>query len=371
MASTSTSGTMGQMAKPEYRNWLALGHALTTVLCQGLRPFITREVETLYRNVTARVARPCTCVYVPRRRPNEYHDMRTCAWANILEAYHHKNKPTWRQSDPTKRTDPVLGPWEIAKLFLPDLGGHADIKSADDMDITGILNLMYWCNHFTIPQPLIKDVRDIRNDRCVHVPKLELPDADKTVAFDAIENLLKDPQLTADPDAQKALREVINLKSITDLHSREAQILADLKEVINEKMSNFTQELQEQQEILEMAIEDLEQVNRPIPQLLVEWVLELLVYVLGIFFTFLKGFKTEILCVFLFSRFCAVLDYDTLIKEGTLKILACNCHSLKVLMLSRALIVLTNHRKKRLSVLIRYYLVGCYGNRFLITRLME
>ena len=329
MASTSTSGTMGQMAKPEYRNWLALGHALTTVLCQGLRPFITREVETLYRKLTARVAGPCTCVYVPRRRPNEYHDMHACAWAKILEAYHHRNKPTWRQSDPTKWMDPVLGPWEIAKLFLPDLGGHADIKSADDMDITGILNLMYWCNHFTIPQPLIKDVRDIRNDRCVHVPKLELSDADKTVAFDAIENLLKDPQLAADPDAQKALREVTNLKSITDLHSREAQILADLKEVINERMLNLTQEsernkelvtqLQEQQEILEMAVEDLEQENKP--HLLVEWVPELLVYVLGIFFNFLKGFKTEILFVFLFSSFCAVLDYDTLIKDGTLKIL--------------------------------------------------
>ena len=60
-------------------------------------------------------------------------------------------------------TDPIQGPWEIAKIFLPDLGGHA-ITSAEDIDLTGILNLMYWCDHFRpIPQPLIKDLRDIRN----------------------------------------------------------------------------------------------------------------------------------------------------------------------------------------------------------------
>ena len=238
------------MAKPEYRNWLAIGHALTTVLCQGLRPFVKQEVEALYRYVTTRVPTPCTCVHVPRRRPNEYHDMRKCIGAQVLAACHHRIKPNWKQSDSAKWMDPVLGPWEIAKLFLPDLGGHANIRSADDMDINGILNLMYWCNHFTIPQSLIKAVRDIRNERCVHVPKLELSDADKTAAFDAIENLLKDPQLAADEDAKKALREVISLKSITDLHSREAQVLVDLKEDIHERMLSLTEESERNQELV-------------------------------------------------------------------------------------------------------------------------
>ena len=244
MVSSRIFGTDGQLGKPEYRNWLAVGHAFTTELCQGLRPFITREMETLYRNVSARTAgRPCTCVHVPRRRPNEYHDIATCAWANILEGHHHRNKPNWKQSDSAKWMDPILGPWEMAKLFLPDLGGHADIKSADDMDITGILNLMYWCNNFTIPQHLIKEVRETRNNKWVHVPKLELSDADKTDAFDAIENLLKDPQLALDPDAQRALKEITNLKSVTDLHSMEAWVLADFKKVITTELSNINTDL--------------------------------------------------------------------------------------------------------------------------------
>ena len=266
-SSTSASGTAQQLSKPEYRNWLALGHALTTVLCQGLRPFITRVMETFYKNIKARIPGPCTCVHVPRRKPNEYHDTSTCAWANILQACHNRNKPNWRQSDPAKWMDPNLGPWEIAKLFLPDLGGHADIKSADDMDITGILNLMYWCNQFTIPQPLINEVREIRNNNWVHVPCLELTDADKKVAFDAIEHLLQDPNVAHDPDAQQALKEIGNLKSISDLHSMEARVLADFTKVINIDLARLKEEsarnneeqchLKQQQEILTKQLSKL------------------------------------------------------------------------------------------------------------------
>jgi len=248
MAASSSSPpalSAAQHSTPEFRNWLALGHALTTVLCQGLRPFINREMENFYRNVTARLAAvaPCTCVRVPRRRPNEYHDMSTCAWANTLRGHHHANRPNWKQSDSTKWLDPHEGPWEIAKLFFPDLGGHAVITSAEDMDITGILNLVYWCNHFTIPQPLIKDVRDTRNNKWVHVPKLELSDAEKTTAFGAIENLLKDPHLAHDPDAQNALREIQTLKCVSDLNNFQAQVLTQYKEIIEKDMSNLKSEI--------------------------------------------------------------------------------------------------------------------------------
>ena len=248
MAASSSSApalSVGQHTTPEYGNWIALGHALTTVLCQGLRPFVNREIETFYKNVTARLAAvaPCTCVYVPKRRPNQYHDMSTCAWANLLQAHHHRNKPKWEQSDSTQWLDPNLGPWEIAKLYFPDLGGHAVIKSAEDMDVTGILNLMYWCNHFTIPQPLIKDVRETRNNKWAHVSKLELTNADKTASFDAIENLLNDPHLAHDLDVQKALREIQTLKCVSDLNNFQAQVLTQYKEMIEKEMSNLKSEI--------------------------------------------------------------------------------------------------------------------------------
>ena len=246
-SSVPVPGPARQLTTPEYSNWLALGHALTTILCQGLRPFIDREMETLYTNVRATVAAlsagPCTCVYAARRKPNQYHDMTTCAWAGILQARHHKNKPNWKQSETSKWTDPNLGPWEIAKLYLPDLSRNSVVNSADHMDITGILNLMYWCKQFTVPQPLVDAVRETRNTKWAHVPKLELTDVDKQAAFNAIENLLRDPQLARDPDAQNALQEILKLKCVSDLQTFEAQVLIQHREVTEKDISDLKNEL--------------------------------------------------------------------------------------------------------------------------------
>jgi len=253
----------------------------------------------------------------------------------MLQGHHNANRPNWKQSDPTKWLDPHLGPWELAKLFLPDLGGHAVIKSADDMDITGILNLMYWCNHFTIPQPLIKDVRDTRNNKWAHVPTLELTDADKKVAFDAIENLLKDPSLAYDPDVQKVLKEISNLKSVSDLHSMEARVLADFKEVIRKEILNINTELtnlveesarnkeqqtelKEQQEVLKKALKDVDHTIR-VENNFSDAVFLLFAYLFGNLSRNVKGLRRKNvaawLMLFLFFRFYIVLD-DSFNKEG-------------------------------------------------------
>ncbi|XP_067057908.1 uncharacterized protein [Acropora muricata] len=257
MASSSPSmGTAAQLAKPEYRNWLALGHALTTELCHGLRPFVKRQTETFYNTVKATLApfAPCSCVFVSKRRPNQYHDMGICNWAKILQAHHQSCKPNWKQSDSSKWIDPILGPWEIAKLYLPDLGGHA-VASVDDMDITNFLNLMYWCTHFSVSQDLIMDVREVRNTKWVHVSSLELNDADKQIAFDAVENLLKDPSLAHEPDAQNALKEIVKLKSVSDLHSMEAKVMAEFKEIIRKQNTELASLAEESERSKEQQIE--------------------------------------------------------------------------------------------------------------------
>ena len=326
MPSPGASGTVAQMVKPEYRNWLALGHALTTVLCEGLRSFINREMEAFYLNLIARLASaaPCTCIFVSRRRPNQYHDMGTCAWANVLQSDHHANKPNWKQSDPVKWIDPKVGPWEIAKLFLPDLGGHTVINSAEDMDITGILNLMYWCNQFTISQTLIKDVRETRNNKWVHVSKLELTDASKKVAFDAIENLLKDPSLAHDPDVQKALKEIGNLKTVSDLQSTEAQVLADYKQERQKEISTIKAKLKENKEEqtrLEKKLDDLEkafkEVNdrKPDERYFFHTVLFLSGCVFGNLTCLRKKHSTMWLMVLLLGHLYVVLD-DSYINDG-------------------------------------------------------
>ena len=244
MASASSSQTFVQLTSSEEGNWLSLGRALTTVLCQGLRPFIKKETEAFYNNVKAAIPPgPCTCVYNPGRKPNRYHDMRSCHWANVLQGYHLGRGPNWKQSDTSKWMDPNVGPWEIAKLFLPDIGSHTVIESVEDMEISAILNVMFWCNHFTLQRPLIKDVRDTRNTKWAHVATLKLSDAEKKDAFETIEKLLQDPALASDVDAQETLQEILVFKSSSDVHVFKAEDLSHFKEAIQKDVMSHYNEL--------------------------------------------------------------------------------------------------------------------------------
>ena len=243
MSAAVISRIAPQATTAEYRNWLSLGQALS-LLCEGLRPFVEKEMKVMQANMAARHAPPCACVHRPRRKPNPYHDMAGCSWAFQLNLHHRGHRPTWKQSDSTKWTDPNLGYWEMAKLFMPDMGARsATVQGPQDTDITGLLNLMYWCDHFNVQQPLIAAVREIRNNKWVHVAKLELSDADKRVAFDAIENLLRDPALAGEPSAQAALQDVINLKGVSNLQSVEARVLAQFSDIINHENKRIRGEL--------------------------------------------------------------------------------------------------------------------------------
>ena len=244
MASSTSSQTFVQLTSSEEGNWLSLGRALTTVLCQGLRPFIKKETEAFYNNLRAAIPTgPCTCVYDSGRKPNRYHDMHGCRWANVLQGYHLGRGPNWKQSDTSKWMDPNVGPWEIAKLFLPDIGGHTVIESVEDMEISAILNLMFWCSHFAVQRPLIKDVRDTRNTKWAHMPNLKLSDAEKKDAFETIEKLLQDPVLASDVGAQETLREILILKSSSDVHVFKAEVLSHFKEAIQNDVMSLKHEL--------------------------------------------------------------------------------------------------------------------------------
>ena len=228
----------------EYRNWLALGQALS-LLCNGLRPFVEKQMRALHEKLVAYRFTPCGCVHVPRRKPNPYHDMGACAWACHLERHHCGPRPNWKQTDPAKWTDPQLGYWEIAKLFMPDMGpGAAAVKGPQDADVTGLLNLMTWCTQFTVQKALIGAVRGIRNTNWVHVPNLELSETDKQVAFDAIENLLQDPAFAGEPSVEKALQDVVNLRGVSDVQNLEARVLAEFSEVLHEENEKVKGELE-------------------------------------------------------------------------------------------------------------------------------
>lgn len=232
----------GRLQKKEYRDWLSVGNSLA-IMCNGLRPYIARAINNFYKNlcITLSLKPPCHCSYVRARRRCPWHDLSYCAWANEL-INHHRGKPKWQQSDSTKWTDPNAGPWEIAKLFMSDLGNHsASVVDVNTTDPTGLLNLIYWCDAFRVSQLLVKEVRETRNTKWGHAPQQELSEGEKKDAFQAICHLLQDPELVNDPDAHLALTRIKSLETteIISFEEIEFKVIKDSLNSCNDKIDEI------------------------------------------------------------------------------------------------------------------------------------
>ena len=236
MTSCSTAANwQSKILKKEYQNWLAVSHALS-LMCDGLRPFIEREMKALHQVLMANLTStpPCTC-----RNPLKH----SCAWATQLLMYHRggkPNSPRWRQSDSYKWTDPNLGYWEVAKLFMSDLGNSAvDVIDASSTDCTGLTNLLFWCSHFPVQHHLVKEVRKTRNTKWGHAPRQELTDGEKADALAAIRNLLQDPNLISDNDAKAALAQIDAMEKDFDARSIERKVLENFRETVRGQLDDI------------------------------------------------------------------------------------------------------------------------------------
>ncbi|KXJ07745.1 hypothetical protein AC249_AIPGENE5118 [Exaiptasia diaphana] len=243
MASVTTSSLGSKPFKDEYQNWLAVGHAFD-LMNEGIRPFITREMQAIYNTLMGRGLPPCTCCYDKSRKNNTWHDMHVCDWAKALQLYHGSNKPKWHQSDASKWTDPLSGSWEIAKLFMSDLGKQkAVVVDASSTDTTGLLNILCWCKNFAPLRHFAEGVRDVRNINWGHNPNFELNLKEKNNAIHTIEQLLNAGALYADPDAQKALNSIQIINSHFDAQKLERQIIRDYMGEMTNEMDGLQSEM--------------------------------------------------------------------------------------------------------------------------------
>ena len=233
-----------KVLKKEYQNWLSVGHGLSLML-DGLRPYVEREMKLFHKKLLTNLSSASACVC-----PNPNKHNKTCAWSNYLIGCHRGGKPKWSQSDPTKWSDINCGYWEIAKLFMADLGASkAAVVDANTTDCTALINLIYWCNHFKVHGQLSNAVRETRNTKWAHVPRQELTDAQKSDALNAMQNLLQDPELVADVHAQKALHEITSMEKELDVRSVERKVLADFQLAVYHQLGEFEKELQKMQKM--------------------------------------------------------------------------------------------------------------------------
>ena len=238
---TPSTDWHSKILKKEYQNWLAVGHALSLML-DGLRPYIEREMKTFHRALLLNLATvpPCTCP-----KPTKH----TCAWAAQLVRCHRGGKPSspkWHQSDSSAWTDPHRGVWEVAKLFMSDLGtSKTTVVNASTTDCTGLINLMFWCVHFPVQRHVIEAVRETRNTKWGHAPRQELTDSERADALTAIRHLLQDPELNADDDAKTALNEITSMEATFDVQSVERKVLADFQVAVYGQLGDIEGEMKD------------------------------------------------------------------------------------------------------------------------------
>lgn len=225
----------------EYQNWLAVAHALS-VMCDGIRPYIEREMRAFHQALLVNLAHfpPCACPRIPNH--HETKGANACCWAKELKKLHRRGQPKWPQSDSTKWTDPHVGHCEVAKVYMSDLGPRAAHVNINNSDTTGLLNLLSWCNHFTVQQHLVSRVRQTRNT-WGHSTSLKLSDLERNAAFQSIQDLLQDPTLATDPDALNALAEINNITTDVIAQDVERKLLREALNNNEQVMKDFREQM--------------------------------------------------------------------------------------------------------------------------------
>jgi hypothetical protein len=232
---------------PDHLNWHAVGSALL-FLSDGLRKYAEKEMKDVHAVVANKVgaAIKCNCTSPPGAKPNPHGRATACTWAQELKQKHvFKNKThiPWDQSDSSKWHDPIVGYWEIAKLYMSDLGSDpAKVTDPDSTDISPLLNLFRFCKHFNIQTSSLKAVTDIRNE-WAHAPKNKLSKSDKSAAFQAIKQLMNDPELVTSKEVRDCLPKVekAEIADLSILEENELRLLQEYRR-INESEKNQTKE---------------------------------------------------------------------------------------------------------------------------------
>ncbi len=251
---------------PGYLNWLAVGDALM-FLSDGLRKYAEDKMKELHGLITTNIGGPgvkCTCKCIPGKKPNPHGRTTTCIWAQELKKYHifsRKGDIPWHQSISSQWHDPVHGYWEIAKLFMSDLGKDwATAKDPSTTDVAPLLNLLIFCKHFKIQDVSLKAVKDWRN-KWAHPSDLTLSDIDKQDAFKDIECLMNDPELVGIKEVQDYRSSIkkVETADISVLEDNELKIIQEFRLIQEYKKSH---EIEEKLEAPEEEIRVLEKIDK-------------------------------------------------------------------------------------------------------------
>ena len=218
---------MAELHKKEHKNWVMVGCALN-ITKKGITSKIQNKMETWYQSLISspplQSLPSCACA------PSASKCLTCDTWKTKLKRHHTSGRPKicWDNSDRTQWGSPT-GAWEIAKVFMPTLGGRKkDVVDAETTDIGGLLNLLEWCPFINPPtsRTVLTSARDECRNHWAHAPKQEIQDADLSTIFGHLNNLLNDAVFSSDKDAQQSSKDLQDLFHKGLINVRESEIEA-------------------------------------------------------------------------------------------------------------------------------------------------
>ena len=216
---------MAELDKKEHKNWVMVGCALN-ITKKGITSKIQNKMETWYQSLISspplQSLPSCACA------PSAPKCVTCGTWEMELKGHHKSRRPRWENSDRTQWGSPT-GAWEIAKVFMPTLGGRKkDVVDAETTDIGGLLNLLEWCPFINPPtsRTVLTSARDECRNHWAHAPKQEIQDADLSTIFGHLNNLLNDAVFSSDKDAQQSSKDLQDLFHKGLINVRESEIEA-------------------------------------------------------------------------------------------------------------------------------------------------
>ena len=224
----ASGGWVAELDKKEHKNWVVVGCGLNIVK-KGITSKIQNKMEAWYQSLISspplQSLPSCTCAPSAPK-------CATCAtWETELKRHHKSGRPKicWDNSDRTQWGSPT-GAWEIAKVFMPTLGGRKKgVVDAETTDIGGLLNLLEWCSFINPPtsRTVLTSARDECRNHWAHAPKQEIQDADLSTIFGHLNNLLNDAVFSCDKDAQQSSKDLQDLfhKGLVNVRGSEIEAL--------------------------------------------------------------------------------------------------------------------------------------------------
>ena len=218
---------MAELDKKEHKNWVMVGCALN-IAKKGITSKIQNKMEAWYQFLISspplQSLPSCACA------PSAPKCATCVTWEKELKRHHKSGRPKicWDNSDRTQWGSPT-GAWEIAKVFMPTLGGRKkDVVDAETTDIGGLLNLLEWCPFINPPtsRTVLTSARDECRNHWAHAPKQEIQDADLSTIFGHLNNLLNDAVFSSDKDAQQSSKDLQDLFHKGLVNVRECEIEA-------------------------------------------------------------------------------------------------------------------------------------------------